>query len=142
MPDANRAFIDTNILIYAYSTNERRKSDAAVRVFDEFDCLISTQIIGEFCNVCLRKLRLPAACIRAAVEEILAVCDVFIVEETFAYEALDIQRRYGFSYYDSAVVAAAVKNHCAYLLSEDLQDGQIIGGTVVKNPFVPHFSFL
>ncbi len=48
---------------------------------------------------------------------------------------LDIMRRYGFSFYDSLIVAAALEAKCRILYSEDLQDGQIIEKLMIVNPF-------
>ena len=42
--------------------------------------------------------------------------------------ALDVKARYGFSYYDCLIIASALQNDCTEVLSEDLQDGQIING--------------
>jgi hypothetical protein len=45
------------------------------------------------------------------------------------------QDRYGFSFRDALIVAAARRLGCAVLLTEDLSDGQDLGGLVVRNPF-------
>jgi predicted nucleic acid-binding protein len=45
------------------------------------------------------------------------------------------QDRYGFSFWDALIVAAARRLGCVVLLTEDLQDGQDLGGMVVRNPF-------
>ena len=49
---------------------------------------------------------------------------------------LAIQARYGFSFYDSLIVAAAIDAGCSQLLSEDFQHGQRIEGLTVHNPFL------
>jgi predicted nucleic acid-binding protein len=46
-----------------------------------------------------------------------------------------LQSRYGFRFYDSLIVAAALEAGCDRLLSEDFQDGQRIEGLTVVNPF-------
>ncbi len=51
-------------------------------------------------------------------------------------EAWDIEDRYGLSFWDALVVAAARKTGCEKLLTEDLQGGQDFGGTTVVNPFL------
>jgi predicted nucleic acid-binding protein len=49
---------------------------------------------------------------------------------------LRVAKRYGFSFYDSLIVAAALENACGRLLSEDLQNGQIIDNVlIIENPF-------
>lgn len=50
---------------------------------------------------------------------------------------LDIAERYGFSLYDSMIVAAALCAGCTTLFTEDLQHRQVIDGALtVRNPFV------
>ena len=49
---------------------------------------------------------------------------------------LDIAERYGFSVYDSMIVAAALGADCRVLWTEDLQHGQRIEARlIVNNPF-------
>ena len=48
---------------------------------------------------------------------------------------LRIRARYGFSFYDSLIVAAALEAGCTTLYSEDMQDGQRIEGLTIRNPF-------
>jgi predicted nucleic acid-binding protein len=51
-------------------------------------------------------------------------------------QACQIAGKYGFSLYDSLIVAAALESNCSVLYSEDLQDGQAIEGKLtVKNQF-------
>jgi predicted nucleic acid-binding protein len=48
---------------------------------------------------------------------------------------LDIQACFGFSFYDSLIVAAALEFGCSRLYSEDLRHGQRIEGLIIENPF-------
>ena len=48
---------------------------------------------------------------------------------------LRVQARYGYRFYDSLVVAAALQAGCTTLYSEDMQDGQRIEGLTIRNPF-------
>lgn len=50
--------------------------------------------------------------------------------------ALDLSERYGFSFYDCAILASALQAGCGAVYTEDLQDGQVIEGRLlVRNPF-------
>jgi predicted nucleic acid-binding protein len=50
---------------------------------------------------------------------------------------LEIVERYGYSLYDSMIVAAALLAECRIAYSEDLQHGQVIDKRLtVINPFV------
>ena len=47
-----------------------------------------------------------------------------------------IAARYGFHIYDALIVAAVLEAGCTTLYSEDLQQGQVLDGTLtVQNPF-------
>ena len=47
----------------------------------------------------------------------------------------DLQQRHQLSFWNAMIVAAAVRVAATYLLSEDLQDGEVFDGTRVMNPF-------
>ena len=47
-----------------------------------------------------------------------------------------VESRYGFSYWDALIVAAAQQQGCRYLLSEDLQHGQQVDSVQILNPFL------
>lgn len=51
------------------------------------------------------------------------------------HRGLDIQDRYHFGFYDSLIIAAALEAGCTRLLTEELQDGQVIETITVTNPF-------
>ncbi len=63
-----RSFFDTNLLVYADSADEPAKQRRAIELITEHraagTAVISTQVLQEFVNVALRKLRLPPALIR------------------------------------------------------------------------------
>ena len=97
---------------------------------------ISAQVLNEFAAVASRQLGLSYAEIREGLEPVRAVCAV----EPLALETHDlglhIAERYGFSIYDSLIVAAALLAGGGTLYSEDWPDGQAIdGGRVIRNPF-------
>jgi predicted nucleic acid-binding protein len=51
-------------------------------------------------------------------------------------EALAIYPRYQLSWYDSLIVAAALRAQYAILSTEDLQHGQRFGERTIVNPFL------
>jgi predicted nucleic acid-binding protein len=131
----NKVFIDTNILVYAYSTSDTLKQQKARVMLLDNECTISTQVLNEFCNVCSRKLRLPVALIKRDIAEITDICDCWMVDCGTIQRALALQEQYGFSYYDCLIMASAVETGCAYLFTEDLTDGQKIDDVIIRNIF-------
>ena len=69
---ATRSFIDTNVLVYAEASDEPRKQRAALdllkRLYEDNEGVLSTQVLQEYCNVAIKKLKLPAPHIRAQLE--------------------------------------------------------------------------
>jgi len=130
----DKAFLDTNLFIYLYSDTDLIKKERVVQVANKFERFISTQVLNEFCCVCLRKLKLPVDLIRNAVNEITSTCNLHIVDNKTVVMALMIHEKYGYAYYDSLILASAVESGCQFLLTEDMADGQVItGGLTIRN---------
>jgi predicted nucleic acid-binding protein len=58
------------------------------------------------------------------------------VDPSLIVAAIARSRRLGFSFWDALIVEAALRAGAGRLLTEDLQDGQEIGGLRVENPFL------
>ena len=130
------AFIDSNVIVYAYSHTEQNKRDIASNVIIENDCLVSTQVLNEYCNVCIKKKFISIPEIQNDITEILNNCGFYVVDEVTINRALFIKNSYGFSYYDSLIIASALECGCSTLFSEDMQHGQVIENTLkIINPF-------
>jgi len=135
MNDA-KAFFDTNILIYMYSDHETEKKQKALKEFENSERFVSTQVLTEFCNICLKKLHFPVSNIDNALSEIIDTCSMVVVDDTDLRHALSLQDKYKYSFYDSLVIESALEAGCNYLFSEDMQDGQIIEGFLeIRNIF-------
>jgi len=99
---------------------------------------ISVQVLNEFAAVALRKLGMQLRDIREILNTVRAVCHVEAITAATHDRGLAVTERYGFSLYDSMIVASALMAGSTVLYSEDLQDGQIIDGQLrVANPFLP-----
>ena len=129
-----KVFIDTNIVIYALGESSTKTAHAAP-LFAQHPT-ISTQVLSETANVALRKLALPLADTRKLLTTLESMCRVEMVAPACIHRALDITGRYGFSWYDSLIIATALEAGCDTLYTEDLQHGQVIDGKLtVTNPF-------
>ncbi|MDR1019338.1 MAG: PIN domain-containing protein [Synergistaceae bacterium] len=134
--NADRAFLDTNLFVYLYSETDSVKRERVLAAINTFDRVVSTQVLNEFCGVALRKLRHPVQAVKNALGEICETCRLAAIDETIIMKALDVHERYGYSYYDSLIIASALEQKCRYLLSEDMNDGQVIEGYLtIKNIF-------
>ncbi|MCL2020050.1 MAG: PIN domain-containing protein [Oscillospiraceae bacterium] len=125
-----KVFLDTNVFVYTQSASEEEKRKISLSVLEKYDCCASTQVLCEFCNVTLKKLKMRIEDVRQIVNAINDSCDILLIDFETLQKALSIKERYGFSFYDSVVLASAVLGDCAYVFSEDLQDGQVIDGNL------------
>jgi predicted nucleic acid-binding protein len=137
----DRVFLDTNILVYAYDTHEpdKRKvaQDVVKRAVREDNAAISTQVLGEFFTIITRKIKKPPLGPEEAQKLVSAVSIIQVVETDLLLvnRAIDAHRKYGISYWDSLIVAAAERASCKTVLSEDLSHRQRYYGISVLNPF-------
>ena len=132
--------VDTNILIYAVSkrTEDAEKSIRAAAILDEPDLALSVQVLQEFYYQSTR-LHGPAGLTH---RETLNFMDRFadvpvqpVTTEVF-HRATELCDRYGLSYWDAAILAAAMMLGCDAVYSEDMSDQQNYDGVRVINPFV------
>jgi predicted nucleic acid-binding protein len=129
------SFFDTSVLLYLLS-KDAAKADRAEELLAARGT-ISVQVLNEFAAVSLRKLRMPLPEVKEILDTVRAVCDVVPLTVETHDRALAIVARYGFSLYDSLLIAAALIAGSKRLYSEDLQHGQVIDRQLrVVNPFV------
>ena len=138
MPD--KAFLDTNILVYAHDRETPEKSSKAqALIFDGLrndSAAVSAQVLSEFFVTITQKVKPPMPESQAAKEiALLANLEVVDVDVQLIQRAIAIKRRWRLSYWDGLIVAAAERAHCRTLYSEDLSDGQSYGDVTVCNPF-------
>ena len=124
----DKAFIDTNIFIYLYSEDEMQKRNISQKAVDKYDCIISTQVLNEFSNVCIGKLNKSVEEVELAINEIIGQCTVSLIEKHNIKQALEIHKRYGYKYYDCLMLVSALNFDCKYFITEDMSDNQIIDG--------------
>jgi predicted nucleic acid-binding protein len=134
-------FLDTNVLVYALDAQGGAKRAVARKILQTAlggDAMISFQVVQETLHVIGRKfvqLAKPADC-EAALSEVLVPLWRIMPSAGLYARALHLQQRYGYSFYDSLIIAAALEGGCARLLSEDLQHGQVIDTLRIENPFL------
>jgi predicted nucleic acid-binding protein len=132
-------FLDTNVLLYSISRNpdESFKRERAIALLDEESGALSVQVLQEFYVQATRTSRADAIPHEFAAGLIEAWCRFSIQDLTMPVlnAALQIRRAYGFSYWDSTIVAAARTLGCDRLYTEDLNHGQRVEGLAIIDPF-------
>ncbi|RLD52169.1 MAG: DNA-binding protein [Bacteroidetes bacterium] len=132
----DKVFIDTNIIIYGYSVTEPKKQKVAEKIVQSGTVFISTQVIQEISNVLSKKFKLNWTEIIMAISEISASYSVVVNTPDSIIGACKIANRYKYSFYDSLIIASALKSNCKILYTEDLQHNQLIENKLrIINPF-------
>jgi predicted nucleic acid-binding protein len=133
-------FVDTNVLVYARDATDRNKQQCAHGWLEYLWRMqlgqLSFQVLQEYYVTVTQKLD-PGMSKNDARDDVKAYLawQPKGVDRTVIESAWEIQDRFGFSWWDSTIVAAAKLRDCAYLLSEDLQHEQDLGNLTVLNPF-------
>jgi len=129
-----RTFIDSNIILYLFTNNDGRKK--IVTSLLNSDYTISTQVVNENVNVCLKKLKLGKEEAYSHGENLLNTFRVVNIFPSTIVAAFDLSKKYGFSFWDSLIVSAALENDCETLLTEDMHDGLVVEKKLkISNPF-------
>lgn len=129
-------FFDTNVLLYLLS-GDNTKADKAEELLSQGG-YISVQVLNEIASVTTRKLKMNHAEVREFLSPIRAILQVNPLATETHDLGLQLAERYQVSIYDAMIAASALLAGCKTLLSEDMQDGQVIERTLrVRNPFTP-----
>jgi predicted nucleic acid-binding protein len=129
-----KAFFDTNVVLYLFSTDTRKANRAEELLAHGGQ--ISVQVLNEVANVARRKLGLSWHEVIEITTQIEALCSVAPLTVQTHARGLQTAERYGLSVYDGMIVAAALLSGCHSLYTEDMQDGQLIDGQLtLRNPF-------
>ena len=131
-------FIDTNVFVYAVDGRDSEKQQAAKRIVmaakNSSRYMISAQVLNEFSNVALNKLKKTRDETRDFVGLFLSIATVPVRPE-WTVPAIEIMKQYDLQFYDSLLLATAKENECDEFLTEDLNDGQMYCGIKAVNPF-------
>jgi predicted nucleic acid-binding protein len=134
-------FVDTNVLIYSEDGVDPAKQAQAIvwlqALWTRRCGRLSTQVMNEFYVTATRKLKpaMAAGDARAEVRRYQRwlpwAPDHATVETAWAIES-----RFGYSYWNSLILASAQAQGCSHVLSEDMQHGQVIDSMQILNPFL------
>lgn len=133
-------FVDTNILLYAYDASagerHRRARDLVGTLGRNRQGVLSVQVLQEFYVNATRKLavRLSAAEARERVRT-LGRWPTHAPLAPDVIAASEIAEEHQQSFWDAMIIRSASRMECGVLWSEDLNDGQVIRGVEVRNPF-------
>jgi predicted nucleic acid-binding protein len=139
MPSASNVFVDANVLIYADDERDQVKHQKAQHWLEHLWAhrtgRLSTQVLNEYYAVVTKKI--PGVILGDARAKVRRYqnwqpwqLDQQTVETAWGFEA-----RLGYNYWDCLILAAANHSGCRFLLSEDMQNGQVVNAVTIINPF-------
>lgn len=136
-----RAFVDTNILLYAHDRSADEKQVKAAKLlaqlWEDQNGVASPQVLQEFLVNAVRKLQSPLSL--AQTRDIVRTYGLWVTRDTKVEDILratEIMELTAFSFWDSLIIASAEASGCEVLYSEDMQHGQQVAGLTICNPFV------
>jgi len=137
---AERVFLDTNVIVYAYDRDAGRKHaiarDLMIDLWNRDGAILSTQVLQEFYVTVTKKIAFPLApdSAREIVADLLT-WSVVANDGEAILKAIDLQTREKISFWDALIVASAAKGGAEILVTEDLADGRKFGSLIVRDPF-------
>jgi predicted nucleic acid-binding protein len=138
--EPQRQFVDANVLVYAFDSSAARKQRAArellERLWESGTGCVSVQVLQEFFVTITKKVPkpLPADEAKARIREFSA-WTVFAPTADDIVAAIDLQVDAKIGFWDAMIVLAAAESGCDVLWTEDLNDGQVLRGVQIRNPF-------
>ena len=134
----SKVFLDTNVLIYSVDKDSPDKRDDALTLLKQIghsgSTVLSTQVLQEFYSAATEKLHIPSEEARMLLVK-FTVFEVVQVTTERILRAVDISAFHQLSFWDSLIISTAEAARCETLLTEDMNDGQIIEGVRIVNPF-------
>lgn len=134
----SKVFIDTNIIVYAADKQDKKRNKLARKLLKEVEQsssgVISTQVLQESFLAFTKKLAIEALQAKQIVERLTSF-ETVVIQIPAISKAIDISILNRISFWDALIIAAAESAKCEIVYTEDLNDGQMISGVRVVNPF-------
>jgi predicted nucleic acid-binding protein len=134
----SKVFLDTNVVLYSIDRSSPRKRDQARELLraaaEQGNGAISAQVLQEAYVAGTRKLGVDPMTMKQIVAS-LGNMEVVIVDAPMVQRAIDLAILDQISFWDGLILAAAGAAQCDIVWTEDLSDGQTIGGVRIENPF-------
>ncbi len=134
----DKIFLDTNILVYLFDNNSPKKKRTTKKIIKAIIAdstpFISTQVLQEFYVTLTKKLKMDPIIAKGALRY-FEKFDVVTVNTKLIADAIDCSIINQLSFWDSLIVIAAESVMCNLLYTEDFNEGQVIRGVKIVNPY-------
>ena len=118
----DKVFVDTNIIVYAYDKDSGKKHQIALKIVKDLWHsglgVLSNQVLQEFFVTVTNKIASPLDIAKAkGIVKNLSKWHVIINDVDTLLAAIEVHEEYKFSFWDSMIIAAAIKGSAKTLLS-------------------------
>jgi predicted nucleic acid-binding protein len=130
--------LDTNILIYAMDKQEKIRHKKASSIIEKslsLNCILTLQALSEFYYACTRKGIVPIDDALAQIKDWQSLFPVAVAKPHTLARAISLVAAYQLGFWDAMLLETARGSGASVLFTEDLQDGQMINGIKIINPF-------
>lgn len=138
----DKIFIDTNVLIYAYTTDEPEKHEICKEIVKKvftgnIQAAVSNQIIGELSRALLDKFNSPLGDIEKVMDELLLYENLYKVNYTSqtVRRAVYNCKTYSIPFWDSVIAETMKENSIYTIITENEKDFSKTPEIKVINPF-------
>jgi len=132
MPDS--VFLDSNVCLYILDKHSSKFQIAKDLLGNRPK--ISTQVISENINVCVKKFNQPKSFALQHAKSLQLACEVIPISGQTLNKACSLFEKYNYSFFDCLILAAALEARCKILYSEDMHHGHVIENQFrIVNPF-------
>jgi predicted nucleic acid-binding protein len=136
------AFVDTNVLIYAFDASELKKHPVAASLVEKLvlsgGLVLSAQVLNEFYWASTRPHRKAPLSHQVAVRAIDGFAQrakIISLDAELTLVALGAVERHKLSFWDALIWAAAKAAGAGVIYSEDFQSGRNLESVRFVNPF-------
>lgn len=134
-------FVDTNLWIYSFVESEKapEKRQTIIQLLEklaqEVRIVVSIQVVNETHWTLQRKYHIKEGKIHEYINGMIAIAETLSLTLVDYQKAQDLRMDYKFSFWDSLVVAVALRANCSLLYSEDMHHGLTVEESlVIQNP--------
>jgi predicted nucleic acid-binding protein len=139
--ETGRQFVDTNLLVYSFDPTagekERRAKALLAELWKRREGCVSLQVLQEFFVTVTRKLENPLP-VPEAVRKVAYFTEWHLHAPGKAdlLSAIALSQELRISFWDAMILQSARRMSCHVLWTEDLDNGQVYAGVLVRNPFM------
>jgi predicted nucleic acid-binding protein len=133
--------VDTNILVYAYETEDSVRKEKSLEILEKcfkngITLALSNQNLAEFAFVSIKKSKLDKSLIQNIINDLYEFNGIYKINYTSKtiFTALNISQEFKMSFWDSLIAATMIENGILNIYTENSKDFKIPQLNVI-NPF-------